>query len=103
MRLRGGRAAAEEASVFPQERSCRAKSTWKSREMGKWCRERRDRASKPKRCSGSDWAEVKSCCGDPSCSGRAARRRLLATRGVSGRRFRSLSVRELHIGEKINT
>lgn len=41
---RRGRVAAERASVFPQERSCRAKSTWKSRGMGKWCRERRDRA-----------------------------------------------------------
>lgn len=40
-RMRRGRrrrrAAAEEASVFPQERGCRAKSTWKSRGMGKWC------------------------------------------------------------------
>lgn len=39
-RERRGRAAAEEASVFPQERGCRAKSTWKSQRMGKWCRAR---------------------------------------------------------------
>lgn len=31
--------AAEEVSVFPQERLCRAKWTWKSRERGKQCRE----------------------------------------------------------------
>lgn len=35
-----GRAVVEEASVFLQERGCRAKSTWKSREMGERCRER---------------------------------------------------------------
>lgn len=34
-----GAVAAEEASVFPQERLCRAKWTWKGREMGKRCRE----------------------------------------------------------------
>lgn len=45
MEAEEGRVAAERASVFPQERSCRAESTWKSRRMGKWCRERRDRAS----------------------------------------------------------
>lgn len=43
-RRRRGRAAAKEASVFPQERGCRAKSTWKSRGMGKWCSERQHRA-----------------------------------------------------------
>lgn len=34
----------EEASVFLQERGCRAKSTWKSREMGDWCKQRLQRA-----------------------------------------------------------